>query len=94
MRTTPIVRTVRRLPLFPKMRRRASDYNPAMAASTPPAGLCGDCAYARVVTSGRGSAFLLCGRAATDRRYRKYPPLPMLRCDGYEQRDDADEPPQ
>jgi hypothetical protein len=46
-------------------------------------GLCGDCAYARVVDSGR-STFYLCERALTDPRFRKYPPLPVLTCPGYE----------
>jgi hypothetical protein len=48
------------------------------------AGLCQDCAFSRVVESARGSRFYLCRRSETDGRYRKYPPLPVLRCDGYE----------
>lgn len=34
--------------------------------------------------TGRGSAFVLCRRWETDRRYPKYPLLPVFRCDGYE----------
>jgi hypothetical protein len=50
------------------------------------AGLCASCAHARRVTSGRGSAFVLCERSRSDARYPKYPPLPVVRCDGYEPR--------
>ena len=32
-----------------------------------------------------GLAFVLCGRSRTDARYPKYPPLPVLRCKGYEE---------
>jgi hypothetical protein len=50
----------------------------------PPAGLCGSCAHARAIVSAKGSTFLLCERARTDPRYRKYPPLPVVSCPGYE----------
>lgn len=55
-----------------------------MTVDGPAAGLCATCGHARSVRSGRGSVFVLCGRAATDRRFRKYPPLPVVRCAGYE----------
>jgi len=48
------------------------------------AGLCSLCRYARMVAAARGSTFWLCTRAATDVRFRKYPPLPVLRCPGFE----------
>ena len=48
------------------------------------AGLCATCRHARRVDSRRGSTFVLCGRAAADPRYVRYPPLPVLRCPGYE----------
>lgn len=34
----------------------------------------------------------MCERALTDPRFAKYPPLPVLRCPGYEpaEKDDAD----
>jgi hypothetical protein len=51
---------------------------------SPDPGLCGTCRHARRVTTRRGSVFLLCRRAATDSRYRRYPPLPVLACAGYE----------
>ena len=47
-------------------------------------GLCARCVHARRVTSARGSTFVLCGRSATDARFPKYPPLPVVRCAGYE----------
>jgi hypothetical protein len=48
------------------------------------AGLCADCRHARRIRSGRGSMFVLCGRAAADPHYARYPPLPVLRCPGHE----------
>jgi len=53
--------------------------------SGPPPGLCGTCLHVRPVENRRGSVFLLCGRAATDPRFRKYPPLPVLACAGYQE---------
>ena len=50
------------------------------------AGLCASCAHARRVTSARSSTFILCARSQSDPRYPKYPPLPVLRCDGHEPR--------
>ena len=48
-------------------------------------GLCSDCRHARRIESDRGSTFVLCQRALTDSRFRKYPRLPVLACPGYEQ---------
>jgi len=50
-------------------------------------GLCSVCVHARRIVSGKGSVFWLCGRAADDPRFRKYPPLPVARCAGYEEGD-------
>ncbi len=50
----------------------------------PAVGLCSACRYAQQVVSGRGSTFWLCGRARDDSRFRKYPPLPVSRCPGFE----------
>ena len=47
-------------------------------------GLCARCVHARRVTSAKGSTFVLCGRSATDARFPKYPPLPVIRCAGYD----------
>ena len=38
----------------------------------------------RRVESERGSVFYLCGRAATDPRFPKYPRLPVRECAGHE----------
>jgi hypothetical protein len=54
-----------------------------MTPPPAPRGLCGTCAFARVVTTSRGSAFVRCARAEEDPRYPKYPPLPVLACPGY-----------
>jgi len=52
-----------------------------------PEGLCDRCVHHRVIRSGRGSEFLMCGRAKDDRGYMKYPPLPVFRCAGFEESD-------
>ncbi|MFN0146233.1 MAG: hypothetical protein ACKVT1_06970 [Dehalococcoidia bacterium] len=31
----------------------------------------------------KGSTFWMCGLAATDARFRKYPPLPVRECPGF-----------
>ena len=48
------------------------------------AGLCGSCTYQRVIENRRGSRFVFCERSKTDGTYRKYPPLPVLECEGFE----------
>jgi hypothetical protein len=52
--------------------------------SAPDPGLCADCRHARRLRSARGSEFLLCGRAATDPRFRRYPALPVVQCAGHD----------
>jgi len=52
------------------------------------AGLCASCAHLRLIRSGRGSTFYLCGRSTTDRRFAKYPRLPVSSCPGHERRED------
>ena len=46
--------------------------------------LCKSCVHVREVVSGTGSKFLLCQLSKTDKRFPKYPPQPVVRCDGYE----------
>jgi hypothetical protein len=46
--------------------------------------LCKSCVNVREVVSGTGSTFMLCRLAQTDKRFSKYPPQPVVRCDGYE----------
>lgn len=47
------------------------------------ASLCSGCIHCRVVTSGTGSKFLLCKLSQQDKRFPKYPPQPVVRCDGF-----------
>jgi hypothetical protein len=51
--------------------------------ATSPAGLCANCLHARLISSSKGSTFLLCQLSQTDHRFPKYPPLPVLSCPGY-----------
>ena len=53
------------------------------AGRDPAIGLCGDCQHCRIVKSER-STFYMCRLALTNPEYRKYPPLPVLRCPGYQ----------
>ena len=46
--------------------------------------LCRACANFREVISGTGSTFLLCELSQSDKRFQKYPPQPIVRCDGYQ----------
>jgi hypothetical protein len=50
------------------------------------AGLCDACRHQKIVRNTRGSAFSLCERSKTDERFAKYPPIPVVRCPGFEQR--------
>jgi len=53
------------------------------AEREPDAGLCARCVHRRLVRT-RRSTFVLCGRAADDPRFVRYPRLPVLHCPGYE----------
>ena len=57
----------------------------ATGESADPAriGLCAACAHVRRIESDKGSVFFLCQLALTDDRFRKYPRLPVLLCDGH-----------
>jgi hypothetical protein len=57
---------------------------PRRGPSVDPIGLCGRCRHVRRVETARGSVFYRCERAAQDPRFPKYPPLPVIRCSGYE----------
>ena len=48
-----------------------------------PNSLCETCRWVRIVTTSKGSRFLLCGLHATDPRFPKYPPQPVLHCRGF-----------
>lgn len=51
-------------------------------------GLCTGCLHARSVVSAKGSVFWLCSRSEWDPRFPKYPRLPVLRCEGYEKKEE------
>jgi hypothetical protein len=46
--------------------------------------LCWGCRFHRAIESGRGSLFLLCGRAQHEPWFPKYPPQPLRACLGFE----------
>jgi hypothetical protein len=48
--------------------------------------LCGDCVYALINVTRRGTAYLRCERAGWDDRLVRYPRLPVRECVGYEPR--------
>ena len=50
------------------------------------AGLCDRCVHQKLIGNTRGSTFSLCERSKTDRRFPKYPRLPVVRCVGFEER--------
>lgn len=53
---------------------------------TPPPvnpGLCGNCVNAKPIVTRRGSSFLMCTLSAVDHGFPKYPPLPVLICEGF-----------
>ena len=47
-------------------------------------GRCAACRHHEALTSAKGSTFHRCLRAETDARFRRYPPLPVLECTGFE----------
>jgi hypothetical protein len=49
------------------------------------AGLCATCEHAAVIVSDRGSRFYLCERSKTDERFPRYPPLPVVTCNRYDE---------
>lgn len=50
------------------------------------ASLCETCEHLREIISGTGSRFLLCRLSQTDPRFPKYPPQPVIRCNGFKPR--------
>jgi hypothetical protein len=52
-------------------------------------GLCVECAHARKVESDRGTRFYMCGLAAVNPEFRKYPVLPVVLCSGYVAKDEC-----
>lgn len=50
-------------------------------------GLCATCRHARRVPTPRAT-YWRCGLSAGDPRFDKYPRLPVLRCGGYERKEE------
>jgi hypothetical protein len=48
--------------------------------------LCDTCSWMRLVKTPKGSCFLLCQLSRTNPAYPKYPPQPVVACQGYETR--------
>lgn len=46
-------------------------------------GLCARCVHGRQQANARGSVFWRCGRSESDPRFARYPPLPVLSCEGF-----------
>jgi hypothetical protein len=46
-------------------------------------GLCATCLHARLISSAKGSQFLLCQLSQSDPAFPKYPRLPVLSCSGF-----------
>jgi hypothetical protein len=63
-----------------------------MNAVPPDPGLCKVCRHHAWIRSGRGSLFLRCNLSFSDPRFPKYPPLPVLVCDGFARGDGEERP--
>jgi hypothetical protein len=62
-----------------------SPQDPARStASREHGGLCPRCAHVKIITSAKGSTFLLCQLSLSDARFPKYPPQPVVRCTGFD----------
>lgn len=46
-------------------------------------GLCSSCRHVKTLGNDRGSVFYMCTLAERDPRFRRYPPLPVRKCEGY-----------
>jgi hypothetical protein len=53
--------------------------------------LCETCSRQKEIISGTGSRFLLCQLSQTDRRFQKYPPQPLIRCEGFKESEESRE---
>jgi hypothetical protein len=61
---------------------------PGDAGSAAAIGLCATCSFGRLFRSGRGITYVSCERSRTDPAYPRFPSIPMLRCKGFEPRDE------
>ena len=51
--------------------------------SSNPASLCLTCLHRREVVSAKGGSFMRCRLFPADKRFPKFPPQPVLRCEGW-----------
>ena len=51
-------------------------------------GLCEGCFHVEAIANDRGSVFYRCRLSFQDPRFPKYPRLPVLRCTGYQPKND------
>ncbi len=49
--------------------------------------LCETCAWVREVITAKQSRFLLCQLSRSNPAFAKYPPQPVIKCDGFQQKD-------
>lgn len=52
--------------------------------------LCESCEHGKEVVSRRGSRFLLCRLCFAADQFPKYPPQPIVRCEGFRERPDSE----
>lgn len=50
--------------------------------------LCEFCELMSAIVSGKGSRFLMCQKSVADKRFPKYPPQPIIQCDGFDRKND------
>lgn len=65
--------------------------DPSPKAGATQVGLCLTCRHSKRIETAR-SVFWMCGLAAVDPRFVKYPRLPVIECDGYERIDEDGAP--
>ncbi len=51
--------------------------------------LCEFCRHMKEIVSRKGSRFLMCQESVADNRFPKYPPQPVVQCNGFENKDET-----
>ncbi|HBN77913.1 MAG TPA: hypothetical protein DD473_19300 [Planctomycetaceae bacterium] len=52
--------------------------------------LCEFCLPMKEVISGKGTRFVLCQKSSLEKRFPKYPPQPVIQCDGFDVQDSSE----
>jgi len=52
--------------------------------------LCESCGWMREIVTPKGSRFLLCQLSQSNPNYSKYPPQPVVQCDGYQKKEQSE----